>query len=486
MHGRLQSSDILKSYLWDGSSKELHALLPLKIKLGAKAGSAGAAGWKETWDLENSQHALKTQHLYEAGGSLFWTELQASRLVPTSEPSMAQVAGLADCFFGSKGGDKGADAQPQAPLYIPVALDVTVTTVSTSLPRNLTVIGGGEVIVFSWYLAAYGALKSGDMDRLRRLIDAALSVTLRCHLMADVDQQAAVLLSLAVSENLRSASGAVSDSYLLFVEKLVLLMGCVPGNRDSQLRALQDKGVKFQGAILSRQMLTGAISVSTCFDEAGKAAMLYIDREFSSALSGTYSKVVRMAQLTQSWVKGGSWPASPMESMTFVLQSLLLALRRDKLQAQDITVTSLDNRGASAGWTSMTLAKLLLLHKLLIAAKATDDAALHLAVSKVIAPEKYHSLFPVRDDEEADSSGPMREFCKGLSAGGQNLIELITDIQDCLYDAEFKTLAGSKVPSAAIDNMIGERSVGLVRRARGGHIFKRPRCLLAGIGSHVV
>ena len=81
---------------------ELAVCPPLPIQAGS--GSNDLRNYKEVWCRQNCKVSAETTGMYEAGGNLFWVDMQipeavGSQGVIADEPPLSQVIEYAEQFF---------------------------------------------------------------------------------------------------------------------------------------------------------------------------------------------------------------------------------------------------------------------------------------------------------------------------------------------------------------------------------------------------
>ena len=195
--------------------------------------------YKAPWDQEQAAVSLKTTNMYEASGNLFWVNpFPASpqeAIVAGESPSWAMVDDMAGIFraCASTPGDDDDKLKLTARdnrivfpvtlcVYAPKAADLEGKT----FPGALRVVTG-HTAIYGWYLAMYEALDKGPRSWVAALWQAALTVTIQSHVIADVSSLA--LLSMRKNSDLKSKPTVLTDGLPAFARKLKIALENVNG-----------------------------------------------------------------------------------------------------------------------------------------------------------------------------------------------------------------------------------------------------------------
>ena len=170
-----------------------------------------------------------TKHgLYEAGAVVFWVDPEIGGdgiSVPCADPTWSQVSDISDSQFDTvRSGDK-------LRILFPVALSALMTgTVPQHAFMTRLVFLGGHAFVYGWYVKMFHALCSEKKMLVRRLTEAALTVQMT--VWSNPDKSLQAVQSIKLSEAIRVAANVTCDSFITFMDKLVMWQGV--GGRGSR------------------------------------------------------------------------------------------------------------------------------------------------------------------------------------------------------------------------------------------------------------
>ena len=358
-------------------------------------------------------------------------------------------------------------------------------------PKNMFLLAG-KVYLFAWYTAMARAMLQEDVDRITRLHEMALTLSVRAILSAD--DASMILGSMQASEQLRAAEQA--DSFVQFAKKLDRLMDeaeRVAGVKktstgqskdDSEgtpmLQHLKNLDVAFNGGKLNKTMLNAALNLISTMPLEAEQAFGALDREFGmETWTKGYNKVMRLCHICQK--QGQLLGRAPGELMTFVLQTSLMSLRRPLLDAGFFTLANLDNKGAERpGWMAATCVKAALLKHIQdivetasnLASKEVPALQKDLEVlRKLCNPSTFNETLPKQGGEDEDEEGAdsqmtltlgdiveeagadkMTALVEPCSKAGRLFAEIVRDLWEGVYEKALKALVPERVPfEAALD-----------------------------------
>ena len=223
-------------------------------------GKVKGTGFKEVWVEKNAEHCLQREGLYEAGGNLAWATLRSPGPFAVDRPSLQDVLGLKERLFGL-----GLDRLifPGGP----VACYSPCRPVDLQCPQGLALVGNPTLVCAFWVAMAECA-KENDATGLRTMLECCLTTTLQvyCPSLTMTQPEFTVRLAtraLKLSESLK-AEVLVSDSFLLFTEKLYIILGEVSDmNQADQVKMVSGltERLTFNGQKVDKNIISAAVSV---------------------------------------------------------------------------------------------------------------------------------------------------------------------------------------------------------------------------------
>ena len=238
---------------------ELHAHKPLPIK----NSSTELLSYKAPWSEEQAKVSLESTLMYEASANMFWVNpfpREQETTVAGETPSWAQVDDMAGLFRvrPSTAGDNPCNLAQKDRILFPVVLtvcapkvaDLACDTFSGTL-RLLT----GHASIYGWFLAMFEALEDGPASWVTALWQAALTVTIQSHVLAD--EAWIAVLSMRKNDDLRINAKALADSFPAFAKKLEIALKNVRGV-DNRLNFCRVNTITFNGIVVHRTLLFAA------------------------------------------------------------------------------------------------------------------------------------------------------------------------------------------------------------------------------------
>ena len=436
-------------------------------------GSSNMCNFKEIWTPRNAATSLKASRMYEAGGSLYWldTNVQAAAGELDSflaEPSWEDVLTFEQAHIPAQA--RKADGR----LYFTQTLTCynqlqQLVPPGDGFPTNLFMMSG-KIYLFAWFTAMARALASADDERLLRLHEMALTVTVRVHVEAPMDQM--LTWSMHASELLRTAEAA--DTFVLFAKKVRKLTADLQsaGEDTADLKqVLEDRNILFNRAKANKTMVTALNVVMGMLGQRMESVLLSVDREFGSEVwTSGYNKLMRLGQLASKIVQQCGKAGADRDVIHFCLEVSLMCLRRGYLDASFFKLPTLDSKGNDRpGWIAVACTKYFLLQSILQAARTAADMgekqepALRRdaeLMEKLCNPIEYDNVMPAEEAGDADaaegdkSGGDLTEgdidamdaLAADCSKGGKLLACLVRDLFQGEYEADLKTVTNVSSP----------------------------------------
>ena len=346
---------MLKAFVGTERSGEPQSWAPLLLPTSVPTSSSKKAkmtSYKEMWQNDNALSSLATTSLYEAGGSIYWVDLLArdSLTEDMSGATISQVQNAMSLFSTRLCKDDR--------LIYPAVLDVFVGALAelprasekrpepaegpnakskqkapgpdaAKYPRSLTLIAGHTVLYAYWF-ALYQALQEATAHPagVDALLQAGLTVTLRCHLIPPEERHRVARIALGTSETLRTLEAA-GETFLMFCDRLIVLTkGWAEGTIANTLARLKKEGVLYQGKPISRNLLAAAEAFSKQLTPEARSTLRYIESKFGKGV--ITDGPTKLYRLTTACSKAGA--SQVQETVEQVVFLLSIALDLDVLQ----------------------------------------------------------------------------------------------------------------------------------------------------------
>ena len=469
---------------------ELVACPPLEIK-GSDA--SGMRNFKEIWQPGNCKLSIETTGMYEAGGNIFWADMNLSSAGRLSdvflreEPAMQQVLDYSDQFFSLTEPVHGSEAT--ARLVYPDVLETAAPdinalfaggapNVGTTLPSKLNLVAG-HPLLFAWYWSMGAALRGSDSARVRALWQCGLTCTMRVRVCSQPAELNAA--SILISEKYSGFKKGMTDSFVMWSRK-IMNIAAAQGSAAKIAASLASKNISYDGTKASKQMVLASMSIVNNLEGECYDALRLLERECGrDIITSGYTKLPKLIAI----VKGMQDSQAFAFTFSFVVRAMVVTLRRKLVAPTWFTLVTMDNKvhdgTKTAGWVAMTVAKCLTVKHLfsLMQSMETDEgAAMHKKFSAAFGdPLAFHDSFPVAEEskgcddddfEEAQPQGvslgaeadnPVAALCQGLNKAGVFAGELLYDVYSGEFDADLKTLAVESQISSAL-GAVSETSLG--------------------------
>ncbi|MCP5066930.1 MAG: hypothetical protein GY946_10210, partial [bacterium] len=236
--------DFLAQHVPSAPATELARHPPLEVRQEASDAGDRLASYKEPWQKDNCLPAVRATGFYEAGGSLFWVKTDvAESQIPSEDPSWAWVL-----EYGAQTLQPQASAGRRARIRFPLAIETYVREESdltaAEFPVALSPIGAHPVI-YSWYAAMCAAMRAEDVLRVTLLYECALCATICVRVEADFKNL--LLESLKFSDRIRSEERALTDTFVLFAEKMEQIIYDPDTKKRLEYADIAKLGVRFAG-----------------------------------------------------------------------------------------------------------------------------------------------------------------------------------------------------------------------------------------------
>ena len=284
-----------------GSENKLEQIPPLEWLGSEGAGPQGFAQFKEVWNLQHAEKGIMTEGLYEAGGSLWWLSIFPEYgIVPWS--SVVKGAGLLLPKVLANGKSR---------ITWPFQLEAAVKKnrfVSTEYPSSLQLVHG-HVIVYSWWLTMYRALRDTNQALIDMLLECALTVTIQVRVMETPAERFAA--AILVASQTFDLSEVMSEHFVSFAGKLsVVIESLTKDQRASQAKMLSALSqqfkdqLRFQGKPLNKTMLSAAVAVHNGFPDQSKGQKIVdLLHHWHGNVVGSYAKWYKLVNTVSGFLK---------------------------------------------------------------------------------------------------------------------------------------------------------------------------------------
>ena len=324
----------------DLKSKKLHECEPLGIKTNIM--SDDMASYQAPWDTEQCLKSLRATSLYQAGGNLFWVLASPHGACPAPSLCWSQLRNLQDTFFNPRA--EKTKVAKDGRIVFPVILHAYVTEIgqlefAAGAGETAFALLAGQGLVMAWYVAACDALLQADDRQLAALWQCALTVTLQLRLVCG--QKNIMAQSIAVSEAMVVTSRHLTDTFMVFTDKLAK---CEVPMEATSLDILRSLGVRFNGATINKTMLAAASLLNKRMPHACRAVLAHIEFGHGRDIFASgYNKIMRIIQIAEKCNE--HLQSSVEDSILFFFAAAARMLDEDpKSAAKQFTMEGLDNR----------------------------------------------------------------------------------------------------------------------------------------------
>ena len=425
--------------------ENLSRLAPLEID-----NKSDVKSFKEAWSCQHCKMSVATTSMYEAGASLYWLDphLCSDNVLTVEEPSLLEVLDAEDVVCSNGNGERLFFADCFACYAPPYVLE------SEDLPSKLSLLHR-HTLVFAWYVAMAKALNMNDSERIKRLHEMALTITVRVH--ATVDPVAVALESMSVNDKTKKGNGG--DTFVNFARKLKMLEGHLEKSQADFLDYLTRSNCRFNGLKINKSMLTTAIKLASMLTPAISSSLLQIQRTYGREVwSDSYSKLGRLCGLATKHASTNSAMAAE-DLLHLSFQACYVAMARGHCDPSFFTQENIDPRGEAVGWARGTFTKLIVVQQLMNLAEAAfqrapvgkaKDAArlLRDALMKIKTPLGYHQAVPkdgsaevAPDPNELLDQDPVTILTHGMEPAAQRIVEFVRDLWEGDYETDLTEIA---------------------------------------------
>ena len=254
----------------------------------------------------------------------------------------------------------------------------------------------GHVTLYAWYLAMCEALdcggRAGD-EWVLALWQAALTASIHAEIITDISEVA--VKSLKANNELWLLYKNCADSFPTFAKNLEVVLRLWSNQTVlRRLQHVQEKGLRYNGGPIHRNMLLGAIKYVGVVDESTHAQFMKLERQFGKeVLTDKWNNMTRIMQLCGKAAEAASmWSDGTSTSalIALVVRYISWALEHEEVRPSEVTVDWLDQkRDGTPGVVTLVMLKALLVsHIRSIAAELPTREELLQVRSFAVSPRR--------------------------------------------------------------------------------------------------
>ena len=315
-------------------AKTLRAQPPLKIDANVVK---KLRNFKETWDVGHCKVACATTGMYEASGSLFWLDntnpCGLSTTVSWYQFGVAR-SNWSEATLRLSSTEEHLRRYEFPGSYLTTASTEALATCPPGADNHMLPLLVGHALVWSWFLEIGLAIQNETVDRVMKLYEAALTITLRARCGPLI--QECVLDSLQWSEAVRLKYAACGDTFVSFVSKVCSLGELIDTSSNSKLeKSIVDAGLSYQNTAVNKQRCIAILALKPFLPaaEADLATLANLAPEFLYEST----KLMRFAQVVSKHTPPGeSCDVQVSRCFSWSVQSLSSALRQSCVSADDL------------------------------------------------------------------------------------------------------------------------------------------------------
>ncbi|CAJ1449812.1 unnamed protein product [Effrenium voratum] len=452
--------DVLKDRFakeFNATGQSLAEMCPLQVQQG-KSKDAAATSFKEMWQDASASEALPRHRMYEAGGSSFWvhTAIADPMRLDQQQLSFRDLQSLADAHWGAAAVKRGGWLVFPCTLHTFLLESEVKQGAHLKQPRALRLLSGHPVLL-SWWLAMGQALNKGDFDKVFSLTRAALTATIHVK-MVDSLQEAAKL-AIDAAQEYKAHAVAMGENFLNWLlrfriaqDPLLSKGGATYKDREHMADASQMK-LQQDGKPVTLAAITAAVKISHALDDEALNLVQTIGREFGwKVLTDGYSKLQRIIYVVQRRCSEvGLFSAQGTRPLHFVLECILVALRRDMTSPSFYTTNTLGgetSKNAKPGFVDLALSKLMLklfVETFISPLPTATKAELEEVLEPFQTPLRFHEAFPPTSGDQ-DEGNPLDAFVAGKNQQAVALAQLLHACHDGEHDENLLSLQMQEKP----------------------------------------
>ena len=365
---------LVKSEITKDKFERLEDYPPLMIGESASK----LCSFKEMWNTAHALTSIQQSKMYEAGGSLLWCTAGAdARQVPVNVYTWSQLEEAIDSTIL---------AHPETSrLYIDGVFDGVVNgieAVADQTPKGVKLLTK-HLVAYCWWVSIFQAMCSEDVEKIKLLWQAALTITLRVRVASQTDAYTLAKVTIDHSESLKTQADCLCDSLPSFCQKLKIMIDHLEnqGTRKQidQVKRLSEDKVCFRKTLVHRTMLTACLSINSCLSQRSRSLLSSMESQHIGLhlFSRSYTRMYKLVTTVKAFqTKSTLQQVDANILMEQVLQYLFISLNRGQVTGEEITEEFLfgraiktpskqrpgeaddDETNKAVGWVHATLVKL--------------------------------------------------------------------------------------------------------------------------------
>ena len=229
----------------------------------------------------------------------------------------------------------------------------------------------GHVALWGFHLALMKALVRADMASVAVLVQAALCAPIEGVIVENEERLS--IISMARSDVARTQYEYLKNSFPAFALKLMVALEHVsPATVTARLEFCKERGIRYNGAVVYRSMLTAAQNCYERVDDRAMRTLRYIERQSGSSKSDLTSAINTLNRILQVCAKeieknSAMWGTVTVPDLVnHVLDYIAWALDHEKVEGRGVTIAWLESPatkgrgGNGCGAMRMVMAKIYL------------------------------------------------------------------------------------------------------------------------------
>ena len=226
----------------------------------------------------------------------------------------------------------------------------------------------GHVALWGFHIALMKALVSGDMASVAVLVQAALCAPIEGVIVKN--DETLSIISMERSDVARIQYEYLKNSFPAFARKLmVALDGVSPKTSAARLDFCTQNGIRYNGAVVYRSMLTAAQNCYERLDDRANRTLRYIERHNGASKSdltsafNTLNRILQVCAKEVDKVNSAMWGSVTVcDLVNHVLEYIAWALDHRKVEGNGVTIAWLEKSrgGNGCGAMKMVIAKVCL------------------------------------------------------------------------------------------------------------------------------
>jgi hypothetical protein len=300
--------------------------------------------FKEPWNMTNCLQSLRQNGLYDGTMTIWqflptvkvWNDIDLT-IEAVSWQQLDACMGLWSKAALTNSSEIEENQRLIFPGFLPTCtLNLTaieeMTKSSVSFFRDLPACGG-HAVLWSLIVAMHDALASGDGERVMRLYEASVTVTVRMRLNPSKMQVQLDQMSFVDVLRIQGAASGATSFYEFGVS--VLRLPEITGQESGPelVKKLDELGVLFKGKKVDRNLAYSILSlVGMASTGRGQAAVRFLERISPSVLADP-TKVLRMNQVIKKSCAPDEW----QDALVCLMEAMGVAILSGDAKADDFT-----------------------------------------------------------------------------------------------------------------------------------------------------